>query len=692
MNDLDKLLSKLDNVKVLGDNFTAKCPVHPDSENSLSIFKSYDGNYIPWCHAGCDYNSLKVELDLSTQTFKDKGIVEIYQYYTKDGIESYQNVRYFPKDFRQRRKVDDKWVWNLKDIEVTLYHLPELLASDLSRAVFYCEGEKDANRLASLDLISISGKWKDSFSEFLNQRVVYILQDNDDAGQKQALKKAEGLYNVAKTIKIIDFSPVFGSEKGDVSNYLDKHSLEELKALIKSTKNFTPDIRQIPLSELKTSLPASPDLEISIIDTCLSDNYFLTRLMDFCTDTDFYLPIHKKSIKIMTELYESTGSVDFNLLKERLTEEPKELIESLKSKLTGNTLSFYNFDLYSKVIAHKSKLRDLIRNCEYLSSKAREDLTGEIFDEAEEKIYAINQISEFQNSDFYSFDDLADEAVAAAIAFSESDSILLGISTGFEVFDGITNGLQSEDIIIVAARPSMGKTSLCLDVANNVGLDSNLNTAIFSLEMSKEQITNKLISQRLKIPLNSLKSWNLTFSQTEEVHAFRQELKQKKTIHINAMPGMNVLQMRRALRRLEKKSGKLHLIIVDYIQLMSGVGKSESRTQEITAISRELKQTARIFKVPIIVVSQLNRSPEARKSTDYRPMMGDLRESGAIEQDADTICFVYREDYYKEDSSNPGLTELIFSKNRNNPTGTRYLQFVSNITHFENSDYEAADY
>ena len=405
MNDLQEILSKLENVKVIGDNYTARCPSHSDSSNSLSIFKSFDGNYIPWCHAGCDYQALKAELNLSVNMFKDKGIVEIYQYYSKDGTETFQNCRYFPKDFRQRKKVDDKWIWSLKDVDVTPYRLPELLASDESRAVFYCEGEKDANRLASLDLISTSGKWKDSFQEFFHNRVIYILQDNDESGKKQSLKKAEGLYQIAKLIKIIDFSSVFGSEKKDVSDYLDAHSIEELKLLIKSTKPFTPDISQSNLVELKSSLPISPDLELSIISTCLIDNYFLTRLEDFCLYSDFYLPINKKSIKIMAELYDAHNSVDFNLLKERLVDESKESIESFKSKLSPSILSFYNFDLYAKIIAHKSKLRGLIKNCDYISSKAREDVTGEIFDEAEEKLYELNKVS---NEDGGEFDNLGD--------------------------------------------------------------------------------------------------------------------------------------------------------------------------------------------------------------------------------------------------------------------------------------------
>ncbi|MBS3914421.1 MAG: DnaB-like helicase C-terminal domain-containing protein, partial [Bacteroidetes bacterium] len=228
-------------------------------------------------------------------------------------------------------------------------------------------------------------------------------------------------------------------------------------------------------------------------------------------------------------------------------------------------------------------------------------------------------------------------------------------------------------------------TSLATDIISNT-IPDNLKVAFFTLEMSKEQVVNKIISQNLEIPAQRIKKWDLSFQEKEDVQNFKSQILDSN-IKINFKPGINIVQMKRSLRRLVSKIGPLDLIVIDYLQLMGTYGKYESKEKAVSDISKGLKEVAREFKCPVIALSQLNRKPEERKG-DHKPIMSDLRESGAIEQDADIIIFLYREDYYKKDTENQGVTEGIISKNRQGPTGSFYLQFIKEYTHFENSTFQ----
>lgn len=691
MNNLEDILGRLEGVKSTGANYTAKCPCHDDSSNSLSIFKTYDGNYIPFCHAGCDYQSLKAELGINASNLRDKGITNIYQYYTKDGEESFQCLRYFPKNFKQRRKVGEDWVWDLKGVDLTLYRLPELLASQTERAVFIVEGEKDADRLRALDLVAVAyplgaGKWRESYTEFLVDRTCYVITDNDKPGLDAGLKVAKALYGKAKLIKIINFGDTIGL-KEDISDYLDKYSLEDLKFLIKNTKEFKPGVEaeNLPVTAPQTQIQAAPELELTIIDSCLTDNSLFLKASEYLIDSDFYLPIHRKAFKIASALYDASNFVDKDLLLTRLRiDEDAANLKLFADRLNGNVISFYSFEVYCKTVKHKSKIRSLIKECDYIATKAREDTDGTVFDEAEEKIYGVNSDEINLDGDFESIETITNDIIVKGDAFAASGDHLLGLDTGYNDLNNLTMGLQRGDYVIVAARPSMGKTSLVCDIVNST-IMANKRVAIFTLEMTKEQIVAKMMSQNLAINANDIKRGNLSESQRMSVNQFKQMIA-GSNVKINAKPGISPQQMRRSLRRLAAQIGDLDLIVVDYMQLMSGNSlKSENRQQEMTTISRELKGMAKIFDAPLIAVSQLSRKPEERKSTDYRPLMSDLRESGSLEQDADIIAFLYREDYYNKHSDNPGLTEIIVAKNRNGPVDTCYLQFIKEYTHFEAS-------
>ena len=697
--NIEEVIGKLDNVKSLCNtgNYTAKCPVHDDAKNSFSVFKALDGKYVLFCHAGCEFSEIKEALQLTSSSnfYKTKGIVKVYQYFSKEGLETFQCLRYFPKDFKQRQKVNGNWVWNLEGIELTLYRLPELLSSDNNRAVFITEGEEDADRLTGLGLIAVSaplgaGKWKPQYNEFLANRICYILEDNDKAGKEGALKIAKSIYGIAKQVKIISFGEL--DAKGDVSNYLDSgNTLEDLKQLIKNTVNFTANLTDLPTNtKTNNQLPASVDLELVIINSCLLDNSLITKVSEMLTPADFYLPIHSKAIDIIIQLFETTNFIDKPLLMTRLniTENP-DTVKSFESKLVGDIIGYYIAEVYCKAIKHKAKIRNLITSCEYLTLKAKSDINGEVFDEAEEKILSINNNVISSDGDFAALGTEVAIQINEAENYAESGGALLGISSGYADIDAVTFGFQKGDLILIAGRPSMGKTSLVMDMVNATAAH-NLKVAVFTLEMSKKQIVTKLISQSLEISANKIKTGNLSVAEWGSINTYKNFIS-NSNIRINDKPAITTAQMRRSLRRLIKEIGNLDLIVLDYMQLMSGSGKrSENRQQEVSQISRELKQTAKMFDVPLIALSQLSRAPEARKPP--RPQMSDLRESGSLEQDADIVSFVYRDDYYNKQSQVPGLTEFIIDKNRNGATTTCYLQFMAEFTHFEASTFEGGDF
>lgn len=261
-----------------------------------------------------------------------------------------------------------------------------------------------------------------------------------------------------------------------------------------------------------------------------------------------------------------------------------------------------------------------------------------------------------------------------------------GLPTGFAEIDRMTGGLQRSDLIIVAARPSMGKTALCLNIAQKAALAEKAVVAVFSLEMSKEQLGYRMLASEAKIDLHRLTQAYLTKEESERADEASSELANTKII-IDDTPGISPLQMLAKCRRIKAEHKQLDLVLVDYLQLMSASRRTDSRQQEVSQISRELKAIAKLLNVPLIALSQLSRAPEARNPP--RPMMSDLRESGSIEQDADVVAFIYREDYYKpETEENAGVAEIIFAKQRNGPTGTIRLAFQKEFTRFENAYFE----
>lgn len=449
------------------------------------------------------------------------------------------------------------------------------------------------------------------------------------------------------------------------------------------TKKMNPEFQREQY--LEKPLPSSTESERVILGAILLDNQLIAQAIETLTADDFYSPLHRRIFKAMTALFEKSERIDPILISEELKKDGS--IESIGgvaaiTNLTYGLPHFSNIFDYTKVVKDKSITRNLIKVCNQITSEAlaEEQDASEILDNAERMIFAL--ADERTRQGFSHVRPVAETVLAKVQEFAKREThALTGLATGFRDLDEKTSGLQKNDLIILAARPSMGKTALALTLGQNAALLENAVVAIFSLEMSKEQLVMRMLSSEAKVDAHRFRTGYLNRDEWGRLAEAIGTLSEAN-IFIDDTPGISVLEMRAKARRLVAEQKRLDLIVVDYLQLMSGSKRAESRQQEVSQISRELKGLAKELNVPIVALSQLSRAPEARNPP--RPMMSDLRESGSIEQDADVVAFIYREDYYKPTEENAGLAELLIAKQRNGPTGTVKLAFLKEFTRFEN--------
>lgn len=436
---------------------------------------------------------------------------------------------------------------------------------------------------------------------------------------------------------------------------------------------------------LERPLPSSEEGERIILGAILLDNALIAQAIEQLKTEDFYSPRHRRIFEAMMALFESARLIDPILIGEELKKEG--VLESIGGIATITNLTyglphFSDLKDYIKVVKDKSILRNLIRVCNEVTSEAlsEEDDAENILDHAERRIFAL--ADEKTRQGFSAIAPIAEDVMRKVEEYANREThALTGLATGFRDLDEKTSGLQRNDLIIVAARPSMGKTALCLTLAQNAAIQEKAVVAVFSLEMSKEQLVMRMLSSEARVDAHRFRTGYLTRDEWGRLAESIQVLSDTK-LFIDDSPGISVLQMRAKARRLKAEQKSLDLIVVDYLQLMSGSKRTESRQQEVSQISRELKSLAKELNVPVVALSQLSRAPEARNPP--RPMMSDLRESGSIEQDADVVAFIYREDYYKPDDENAGVAEIILAKQRNGPIGTVKLAFLKEFTRFEN--------
>ena len=436
---------------------------------------------------------------------------------------------------------------------------------------------------------------------------------------------------------------------------------------------------------LERPLPSSEDSERVILGAILLDNALITQAVETLKPEDFYSPLNRRVYNAMISLFEQSKQIDPILIIEEMKKDgPIEAIGGVSTiaNLTYGLPHFSNLEEYVKVVKDKSVVRTLIRTCNQITSEAlaEEDDAEIILDRAEQMVFALAE--ERTRKGFAHIEPVARDVLQKVTDLAQGEShALTGLATGFREFDAKTSGLQKTDLVIVAARPSMGKTALCLTIAQNAAVLENAVVAVFSLEMSKEQLVMRMLSSEARIDAHRFRTGHLMREEWARLAGGIESLSRAK-IFIDDTAGLSVLEMRAKARRLAAEQKKLDLIVVDYLQLMSAGGRIESRQQEVSKISRELKALAKELNVPVVALSQLSRAPEARNPP--KPLMSDLRESGSIEQDADVVAFIYREDYYNETDENKGMAELIIAKQRNGPTGTVRLAFLKEFTRFEN--------
>ena len=454
-------------------------------------------------------------------------------------------------------------------------------------------------------------------------------------------------------------------------------------------------VRSIPSQALDPQVaalrlpPHSVEAEQSLIGGLLLDNTAWDRIADMVTEGDFYRDDHRRIFAHIRKLVETGRPADVVTVYESI-EKSNETDQTgglaYLGEIANATPSAANIRRYAEIVHERSVLRKLVTVGDEIAASALNPAGRDVkilLDQAEQKVFEIAEAGAKSVQGFESIQPLLGKVVERIEVLFNRDnpSDITGVPTGYHDLDKMTSGLQPGDMIVVAGRPSMGKTAFALNIAEHVGVDTRLPVAIFSLEMSGPQIATRFLSSVGRLDQNKVRTGRLTDDDWDKMTNALGKL-HEAPIHVDETGAITATDLRARARRLHRKCGKLGLIVIDYIQLMTSARENENRATEISEISRSIKALAKELEVPIIALSQLSRKVEERN--DKRPQMSDLRESGAIEQDADIIMMMYRDEYYNKDTKDPGVAEVIIAKHRNGPTGVVRLTFLGEYTKFEN--------
>ena len=435
--------------------------------------------------------------------------------------------------------------------------------------------------------------------------------------------------------------------------------------------------------------PHSIEAEQSVLGGLLLDNAAFDKIADLVGESDFYRDEHRRIYRQIRSLLERNKPVDVVTVAESLDiagEGGETGGLAYLGELAANTPSAANIRRYAEIVRERAVLRQLVTAGDEIAGSALNPLgrdPKQLLDEAEAKVFAIAEGGFRHQSGFQHINPLLTQVVERIQELHDRDnpSDITGVPTGYHDLDSKTSGLQPGDLLIVAGRPSMGKTSLALNMAEHVAIDVGLPVAVFSMEMGGTQLAMRMLSSVGKLDAHRVRTGRLNDDEWSRL-SFALGKMHEAPLYIDETPALNPIDLRARARRLHRQCGKLGLIVIDYLQLMSAAGHGENRATEISEISRSLKSLAKELSVPVIALSQLNRSLEQRPNK--RPVMSDLRESGAIEQDADVIMFIYRDEVYNPDTPDKGSAEIIIAKQRNGPIGMVRLTFVGEFTRFEN--------
>lgn len=431
------------------------------------------------------------------------------------------------------------------------------------------------------------------------------------------------------------------------------------------------------------ALPHSKEAEQSVLGSVLSSSQAVGTACELLKAKDFYFNQNKEIFLAVTELFNENVPVDIVTVSDRLNLHDKlDEIGGVPylSNLIINVPSTGNVEFYAKIIKEKAELRRLIYNAQQILTMAydEDDVADKIIDRSEQLILDVT--SDGDKSDIVHISEVMMTTYDEMVQNSLSKGNITGLSTGFNYFNNATGGLHGGELIIVAGRPGMGKSSFAVNIAENVAINDNIPVAIFNLEMSKNMIVNRIICSQALVDSQNVRKGDFQIEDWQQICSVVDKLS-SAPIYIDDTPTITVSEIRAKCRRL-KQTKNLGLIVIDYLQLMQGSSRNESRQQEITEISRSLKVLAKELDIPIIALSQLSRTVESR--SDKRPMLADLRESGAIEQDADIVVFLYRDEYYNKESTEKNVAEVIIAKQRSGSTGTFKLGWQGKYTKFIN--------
>lgn len=438
---------------------------------------------------------------------------------------------------------------------------------------------------------------------------------------------------------------------------------------------------------VKKVMPHNLEAEKSVIGSMFMDREAALTVSEMLTADDFYQKQYGIIFESMVELYNENKPIDLVTLQDKLNEKdlPPEYsgVEFIRELVIAVPTSA-NVKHYAQIVKEKAVLRKLIKITESIANECylSKDSLETILEQTEKQIFNIVHLR--GTSDYVDIKDVVLQSLESIEVVAKNKGSVTGVSTGFIDLDYKTSGMQPSDFILIAARPSMGKTAFVLNLAEHMAVKQKVTTAIFSLEMSKDQLVKRMLAMNSRVDSQLIRTGNLKDDDWVKLIEGAREIGESKLI-LDDTPSISIAELRSKCRKY-KLEHNLGIIMIDYLQLMSGGGKkSESRQQEISDISRSLKALARELNVPVIALSQLSRAVEQRP--DKRPMLSDLRESGAIEQDADVVMFVYRDDYYNKDSEDKGVAEIIIGKQRNGPTGTVKLKWQAELTRFANLEH-----
>lgn len=435
--------------------------------------------------------------------------------------------------------------------------------------------------------------------------------------------------------------------------------------------------------------PQNDEAEKSVLGAALIDKDALLEVTDILRPEDFYKEAHKEIFSVIVELYRKNEPVDILTVAEELKKRKNlDLVggRTYLGILSAQVPSTANVLQYARIVEEKSILRKLIRASSEIMEEgfAADKTAGEVLEDAEQRVFEISQ--KRQRKTASQIRDVLAKNLEMLQLLAQKKGDLRGLTTGFRDLDKITSGLQKSDLIILAARPSMGKTALALNIARNAAMKGSAKVLIFSLEMSEEQLTERILSTEALVEIQKMREGNLEDEDWSKLSEAVMRL-EEADIMIDDTPGISALELRNKCRKIKMEKG-LDLVLVDYLQLMTFEGKAESRQLEISALTRFLKQLAREMECPVIVLSQLSRATESRQGDKKKPILSDLRESGSIEQDADIVIFLYRDEYYtKEETQRPNECDVIIAKHRNGATGEVVLTWLGQYTKFGDKSY-----